>query len=53
MTRARDARGDGRRPLPSTSETPPAGLAVPSPVVLGPVRERYGIEVVAPRFARA
>jgi hypothetical protein len=29
-------------------DTPPAGLAVPGPEVLGPVAERYGIEVVGP-----
>jgi mannose-6-phosphate isomerase-like protein (cupin superfamily) len=33
---------------PASSEKPPAGLAVPSPDVLGPVAERYGIEVVGP-----
>jgi hypothetical protein len=27
----------------------PTGLAVPGPEVLGPVAERYGIEVVGPR----
>jgi mannose-6-phosphate isomerase-like protein (cupin superfamily) len=30
------------------SDKPPAGLAVPGPDVLGPVAERYGIEVVGP-----
>lgn len=29
-------------------DTPPAGLAVPGPEVLGPVAERYGIEVAGP-----
>ena len=29
-------------------DTPAAGLAVPPPEVLGPVAERYGIEVVGP-----
>jgi mannose-6-phosphate isomerase-like protein (cupin superfamily) len=29
-------------------DTPPADLAVPGPEVLGPVAERYGIEVVGP-----
>ena len=29
-------------------DTPPADLAMPSPEVLGPVAERYGIEVVGP-----
>jgi mannose-6-phosphate isomerase-like protein (cupin superfamily) len=33
---------------PATSDKPPAGLAVPSPDVLGPVAQRYGIEVVGP-----
>jgi quercetin dioxygenase-like cupin family protein len=33
---------------PATSDTPPAGLAVPGPDVLGPVAERYGIEIVGP-----
>ncbi len=33
---------------PATDDNPPADLAVPSPEVLGPVAERYGIEVVGP-----
>ncbi|HEY8823763.1 MAG TPA: quercetin 2,3-dioxygenase [Candidatus Limnocylindria bacterium] len=33
---------------PATSDKPPAGLAVPAPDVLGPVGQRYGIEVVGP-----
>lgn len=33
---------------PATSDVPPADLAVPPPDVLGPVAERYGIEVVGP-----
>jgi len=33
---------------PATSDEPPAGLSVPGPEVLGPVAERYGIEVVGP-----
>lgn len=33
---------------PASSDDPPAGLAVPGPEVLGPVAERYGIEVVGP-----
>ena len=33
---------------PATSDEPPAGLVVPSPEVLGPVGERYGIEIVGP-----
>ena len=33
---------------PATSDTPPSGLAVPGPDVLGPVAERYGIEIVGP-----
>ena len=32
----------------AAGDTPPAGLAVPSPEVLGPVAQRYGIEVVGP-----
>jgi mannose-6-phosphate isomerase-like protein (cupin superfamily) len=32
----------------ATSDVPPPGLAVPGPDVLGPVAERYGIEVVGP-----
>ena len=32
----------------AASDTPPSGLAVPAPDVLGPVAERYGIEVVGP-----
>jgi len=33
---------------PAMSDKPPAGLAVPGPDVLGPVAQRYGIEVVGP-----
>jgi hypothetical protein len=33
---------------PATSDKPPADLAVPGPDVLGPVAQRYGIEVVGP-----
>lgn len=33
---------------PAASDVPPPGLAVPSPEVLGPVAERFGIEVVGP-----
>ncbi len=33
---------------PASSDTPPTDLAVPAPEVLGPVGERYGIEVVGP-----
>lgn len=33
---------------PATSDTPPTGLAVPDPSELGPVAERYGIEVLGP-----
>jgi mannose-6-phosphate isomerase-like protein (cupin superfamily) len=33
---------------PATSDEPPPGLAVPGPEVLGPVAERFGIEVVGP-----
>src|SRR2546430_13269906 len=32
----------------ATSDVPPPGLMVPGPDVLGPVAERYGIEVVGP-----
>jgi len=33
---------------PAEGDVPPETLAVPSPEVLGPVAERYGIEVVGP-----
>lgn len=33
---------------PAASDTPPPSLAMPAPEVLGPVAERYGIEVVGP-----
>ena len=33
---------------PASSDVPPPALAVPGPEVLGPVAERYGIEVVGP-----
>ena len=33
---------------PARDDTPPAGVSVPGPEVLGPVAERYGIEVVGP-----
>jgi len=33
---------------PATGDNPPAQLAVPPPEVLGPVADRYGIEVVGP-----
>ena len=33
---------------PATSDEPPVDLAIPGPEVLGPVAERYGIEVVGP-----
>jgi quercetin dioxygenase-like cupin family protein len=32
----------------ATSDVPPPGLTVPGPDVLGPVAERFGIEVVGP-----
>jgi mannose-6-phosphate isomerase-like protein (cupin superfamily) len=32
----------------ATSDAPPSGLAVPGPDVLGPIAERFGIEVVGP-----
>ena len=35
---------------PAHGDTPPASLAVPPPEVLGPVAERYGIEVVGPPY---
>lgn len=34
--------------VPATGTTPPGELEVPPPEVLGPVAERYGIEVVGP-----
>jgi quercetin dioxygenase-like cupin family protein len=34
--------------VPATGTTPPERLEVPGPDVLGPVGERYGIEVVGP-----
>lgn len=33
---------------PAVSDDPPPGLAMPTPEVLGPVAERYGVEVVGP-----
>jgi mannose-6-phosphate isomerase-like protein (cupin superfamily) len=33
---------------PATSDDPPEGLALPGPDVLGPVADRYGIQVVGP-----
>ena len=36
----------------AADDTPPADLSVPHPEVLGPVAERYGIEVVGPLSAR-
>ena len=33
---------------PAANDEPPLDLAVPGPDVLGPVAERYGIEVVGP-----
>ena len=40
--------------IPAESDDPPAGLAVPGPEVLGPIAERYGIEIIGPpiRVAR-
>jgi len=32
----------------ATGDTPPSDLAVPPPEILGPVAERYGIEVIGP-----
>ena len=34
--------------LPASNDVPPADAAMPPPAVLGPVAERYGIEVVGP-----
>ena len=34
--------------VPATSVEPPADLILPAPDVLGPIAERYGIEVVGP-----
>ena len=34
--------------VPATSDAPPPALAMPDPGVLGPVAERFGIEVVGP-----
>lgn len=34
--------------VPATDDVPPTDLAVPGPEVLGPVAERYGIEIVGP-----
>ena len=34
--------------VPAASTEPPAGLVIPGPDVLGPVAERFGIEVVGP-----
>jgi hypothetical protein len=33
---------------PATGDDPPPGMDMPGPDVLGPVAERYGIEVVGP-----
>jgi quercetin dioxygenase-like cupin family protein len=34
--------------VPARDDSPPEGLSVPGPEVLGPVGERFGIEVVGP-----
>jgi mannose-6-phosphate isomerase-like protein (cupin superfamily) len=34
--------------IPASGDVPPDDLAVPAPEILGPVGERYGIEVVGP-----
>jgi quercetin dioxygenase-like cupin family protein len=34
--------------VPATGTEPPADLGLPAPEILGPVAERYGIEVVGP-----
>jgi hypothetical protein len=34
--------------VPALSETPPDDLVMPSPDVLGPIAQRFGIEVVGP-----
>ena len=33
---------------PAVDDVPPPGLQVPDPAILGPVAERYGIEIVGP-----
>jgi mannose-6-phosphate isomerase-like protein (cupin superfamily) len=38
---------------PATSDTPPPTLAMPGPDILGPIAERYGIEVVGPPIRHA
>jgi quercetin dioxygenase-like cupin family protein len=40
--------------VPAVDDVEPVGLAVPGPEILGPVAERYGIEVIGPpiRVAR-
>jgi mannose-6-phosphate isomerase-like protein (cupin superfamily) len=38
----------GELGVPAETNTPPSGLALPDPEVLGPVAARYGIEVVGP-----
>jgi hypothetical protein len=35
------------------SEVPPRDLAVPPPEILGPIAERFGIEVVGPPIRSA
>jgi quercetin dioxygenase-like cupin family protein len=37
----------------ATSDEPPAGLALPAPVVVRPVAERYGLEIVGPTIRAA
>ncbi len=39
---------DLAHPDSASRDTPPEGFAMPAPEVLGPVAERYGIEVVGP-----
>ncbi len=34
--------------VPAKDDRPPSNLAVPGPEILGPVAERYGIEIVGP-----
>lgn len=34
--------------VPASSDTPPADLSVPPPDVLGPIADRYGIEILGP-----
>ncbi len=44
----RGVRGQRELGVDATTDVPPPTLAMPGPDVLGPVAERYGIEVVGP-----